>query len=117
MKSVRVADGKSKRKTRLIITGILVGLFVVLNVVQFPRGPYFDCYGYGESGYRIQYGFPFVFVQRSVPTTNCKTPAKATLDDISNYSNHHIFPVALLGNLALWGILGCIIVKIVERRT
>lgn len=109
-----MVNSYSKRKCRFIVIGILVTLFLILNVIQLPRGPYFDC-SYDRSGHRVQYGFPFIFVQRSVPTTNCTTPLNATLDEIGNYSTHHILPAAFLGNLVLCGILGFVVIKIMEK--
>ncbi len=107
-----------KTKQRVILISAVLSLFVILSLVQLPRGPYFDCYPGNRGGYRLQYGFPLVFAQRSVPTTACTWPGadKATDKQVRGYSTHHILPFAFIGDVLLWGLLGLSVIKLVERR-
>ena len=108
---------KPRNKRRLVVIGILFGLFVILNVVQFPRGPFFDCSPGNRGGYRLQYGFPFVVVQRSVPTTACSWPGinTTTADEIGNYNTHHVIPAALIGNVLVWSAAGLLLVRLIDH--
>jgi hypothetical protein len=66
----------------------------------------------------MQYGFPFVFITRSVPTTACSWSGQSSTTDVEvhDYSTHHIMPLALLGNVVVWGIFALLIVKLLTRQ-
>ena len=91
----------SKKKV-LVIAGLL---YLLLNVVILPRRPHFQCGGNNGGPYAEQFGFPFVYLQRSVSPSACIIPGNATPDQADYYATHHIHAGNFVADVAIGALI------------
>jgi hypothetical protein len=95
----------SKKKILIIVSVI----FSALNIVSLPRGPHLQCNQGNGGKFAYQYGFPFIFLQRSVSISSCIITGDSTGDRLIFYGTAHVYFGNLIadvaiGTLALLGV-------------
>lgn len=82
--------------------------FVVLSYFQFHKGAMFYCWG-GTNPHadpQAMYGFPLTFLGWTYPAADCQVfESDGHLVYDPSYEKFHWNPVALIIDLALWGLL------------
>jgi hypothetical protein len=86
-------------------------IFLALNVLSLPRGPHFQCNQGNGGTFAYQYGFPFIYLQRSVSPSSCEDPGDKTGDRLIYYSTAHVY----FGNFVADAAIGTIIILGISR--
>ena len=93
------------------VLGAFIIVFLLLNVLPLPRGPQFNCTG----GFRDRtqlYGFPFIYLQRSVSPSECPM----TLSQGNYLGQHHVYPVKAMYDAATGAVVAVALFYWLERR-
>ena len=83
---------------------VVVAVFVILSLIPWwPRGPQFTCEPHNGGSHQQQYGFPLMFIQRSVSPSACTfSSGQETATDYGYYGTHHVKPLNLIVDVAIW---------------
>ncbi|MGC1176509.1 MAG: hypothetical protein WA843_00400 [Candidatus Saccharimonadales bacterium] len=89
-------------KQKILI--ILAVLFTIVNLVPLPRGPLLQCSQGNGGKFPQQFGFPFVYLQRSVSSSACIVSNGESipyLDHHQAYLEKAILNIAIAGGILI----------------